>query len=81
MKRIEDENSKLTNQVKQIQTQLKSQAIQVNNLNNKLKEAEEKLIRWGFNYKCFIHQYCLFSDRSKVKILLSSCNYNLSVAQ
>ncbi len=50
MKRIEDENSKLTNQVKQIQTQLKSQAIQVNNLNNKLKEAEEKLIRWGFKF-------------------------------
>ncbi len=47
MKRIEDENSKLTNQVEQIQTLLKSQDIQVNNLNNKLKEAEEKFIRWG----------------------------------
>ncbi len=47
MKRIEDENSKLTNQVEQIQTLLKSQDIQVNNLNKKLKEAEEKFIRWG----------------------------------
>jgi hypothetical protein len=42
---IECENSKLTNQVKQIQIQLNSQAIEISNLNNKLKEAEEKLIR------------------------------------
>jgi hypothetical protein len=45
MKRIKSENAKLANQVTEIQTQLISQAIQVNNLSNKLMEAEEELVR------------------------------------
>ncbi len=45
MKRIKSENVKLANQVTEIQTQLISQAIQVNNLSNKLMEAEEELAR------------------------------------
>ena len=45
MKRIENENSKLTNHLKQYQTQLKNQVNQVNILNAKLKEADDKLKR------------------------------------
>ena len=45
MKRIENENSKLTNHLKQYQTQLKNQVNQVNILNAKLNEADDKLKR------------------------------------
>ena len=45
MKRLEEENSKLNNQLKQTQTQLKSHAIHVNNLGLKIKEADEKLTK------------------------------------
>jgi len=45
MKRIENENSKLTNQIKLYQTKLSQNQAQINNLTNKVKEVDEKLTR------------------------------------
>ncbi len=45
MKRIENENSKLTNQIKLYQTKLSQNQAQINNLTNKVKEVDEKLNR------------------------------------
>jgi hypothetical protein len=45
LKRLEDENSKLTNTLKQAHAQLKNYSGQIANANAKLKDAEEKLAK------------------------------------
>ena len=45
LKRIEDENVKLSNSLKQAQAQLKNYSTQYSNVVTKLKDAEEKLTK------------------------------------